>query len=107
MTGPERFEGEYKKFRHFFAAFAFSQLGLEALDTHGSYFKFNLAAINLYNLVRLEEPRFRYLRHYRHVYGILRNAVRAHGNAHFNMIDCGLNGADPVRDQETIMLLED
>ncbi len=46
----ERFEGEYKKFRTFFAAFAFSQLPLEALDTHGSYFKFNLAAINLYNL---------------------------------------------------------
>jgi len=59
---PERFEGEYKKFRRFFAAFTFSQLPLEALDTHGSYFKFNLAAINLYNLVRLEEPRSRYLR---------------------------------------------
>ena len=55
-VNPERFEGEYKKFRRFFAVFAFSQLPLEALDTHGSYFKFNLAAINLYNLVRLEEP---------------------------------------------------
>jgi hypothetical protein len=84
---PERFAGEYKKFRTFFAAFAFSQLPLEALDTHGSYFKFNLAAINLYNLVRLEETRSRSLRHYRHAYGILRNAVRDHGNAHFNMID--------------------
>ena len=75
---------------------------MEVLDTHGSYFKFNLAAINLYNLVRLEEPRSRYLRHYRHAYGILRSAVRSHGNAHFNMIDRELNGADAARDQETI-----
>ena len=30
-----------------------------------------------------------------------------HGNAHFNMIDRALNGADPVRDQETIGLLDD
>ena len=104
---PQRFEGEYKKFRTFFAAFAFSQLPLEALDTHGSYFKFNLAAINLYNLLRLEEPRSHSLRHYRHAYGILRNTVRSHGNAHFNMIDRALNGADPVRDQETIALLDD
>ena len=106
-VNPERFEAEYKKFRRVFAAFAFSQLALEALDTHGSYFKFNLAAINLYNLMRLEEPRSRSQRHYRNAYGILRNAVRAHGNAHFNMIDRALNGADPVRDQETIGLLDD
>jgi len=104
---PERFEGEYKKFRTFFAPFTFSQLPLEALDTHGSYFKFNLAAINLYNLVRLEETRSRSLRHYRQAYGILRNTVRDHGNAHFDMIDRALNGADPVRDQETIGLLDD
>ena len=106
-VNPDRFAGEYRKFRTFFAAFAFSQLPLEALDTHGSYFKFNLAAINLYNLVRLEETRSRSLRHYRHDYGILRKAVRYHGNAHFNMIDRALNGADPVRDQETIGLLTD
>lgn len=106
-VNPDRFAGEYKKFRTFFAAFAFSQLPLEALDTHGSYFKFNLAAINLYNLVRLEEARSRSLRHYRRAYGILRNAVRSHGNAHFNMIDRALTGADPLRDQETIELLDD
>ena len=106
-VNPERFAGEYKRFRTFFAAFTFSQLPLEALDTHGSYFKFNLAAINLYNLVRLEEARSRSLRHYRHAYGILRNSVSDHGNAHFNMIDRALNGADPVRDQETIRLLDD
>lgn len=106
-VNPDRFAGEYKKFRTFFAAFAFSQLPLEALDTHGSYFKFNLAAINLYNLVRLEEARSRSLRHYRRAYGILRNAVRSHGNAHFNMIDRALTGTDPFRDQETIELLDD
>ena len=106
-VNPERFTGEYKKFRTFFAAFTFSQLPLEALDPHGSYFKFNLAAINLFNLVRLEETRSRYLRHYRHAYAILRKAVRDHGNAHFNMIDRALSGADPVRDQETIGFLDD
>ena len=104
---PQRFEGEYRKFRKFFAAFVFSQMSLEALDTHGSYFKFNLAAINLFNLVRLEESRSRYRRHYRYAYGILRNAVLSHGNAHFNLVDRALNGADSDRDLETIRLLND
>jgi len=106
-VNPERFDGEYRQFRLFFAAFTFSQLALEALDTHGSYFKFNLAAINLFNLIRLEESRSRYLRHYRHAYSIFRDAVRSHGNAHFNMIDRALNGPDSARDQETIVLLDE
>lgn len=106
-VNPERFGSEYKNFRRFFALFAFSQLPLEALDPHGSYFKFNLAAINLYNLLRLEEKRSRYLRHYRNAYGIWRNAVRSHGNAHFNMIDREANGPNAARDEETLSLLEE
>ncbi|MCI0621450.1 MAG: hypothetical protein L0387_07245 [Acidobacteria bacterium] len=106
-VNPQRFEREYRNFRRFFAAFTSSQLLLEALDLHGSYFKFNLAAINLYNLVRLEEKRSRSLRHYRRAYGVWRNAVRAHANAHFNMVDREVNGADAGRDQETIGLLDD
>ncbi len=103
---PERFQSEYRKFRRFSAVFAFSQLPFEALDPHGSYFKFNLAGINLYNLIRLEERRSRYLRSYRNAYRIWRDAVRSHGNAHFNMIDREVNGPHTARDQETLSLLE-
>jgi hypothetical protein len=103
---PARFESKYKNFRRFFGPFTSSQIRLEVLDPHGSYFKFNLASVNLYNLIRLEEKRSRSLRHYREAYAILRNTTKGHGNAHFNMIDREINGPDAARDAETIALLE-
>jgi hypothetical protein len=71
----------------------------------GPNFKFNLAGINLYNLVRLEESRSRYVLHYRNAYRIWRNAIRSHENAHFNMIERAINGPETVRNQETLSLL--
>ena len=76
----------------------------DLLDDHNSYFKFNLDTINLYNLIRLE-GNFIFRSDYLQVYNVLRRTTDDHGNAHFNMIDRALKGADSRRDSETRDLL--
>jgi uncharacterized protein (TIGR03437 family) len=80
-------------------------MSLEARDEHGSYFKFNLAAITFYNLLRLEEPGSSKRDSYFEAYRAFRPAVAGHGNAFFNMIDRALTGTDARRDSETIELM--
>jgi uncharacterized protein (TIGR03437 family) len=75
------------------------------VQSNDSYFKFNLDYINLYNLIRLESSGpFKDL--YQQAYGILRDHTKTQQNAHFNMIDRALNGADAVRDAETVAMLD-
>jgi uncharacterized protein (TIGR03437 family) len=69
-----------------------------------SYFKFNLDTINLYTLIHLESSSFGDI--YRKAYDVLRNHTDDQGNAHFNMIDFAINGANPTRDAETRLLLD-
>jgi len=76
----------------------------DLLDDHSSYFKFNLDTINLYNLIRLE-GNVLFRANYMQVYNVLRRTTDDHGNAHFNMIDRALKGADARRDTETRDLL--
>jgi len=78
----------------------------ECFDTHNSYFKFNLDHINLYNLIRLEEPLSPALPLYMQAFTTLRGCTGSHQNAHFNMIDRGVRGPDAARDTETDLLLD-
>jgi hypothetical protein len=55
-VNPTDFELEYVKHRATHASAVILPIAVECQDTHGSYFKFNLDHINLYNLIRLEEP---------------------------------------------------
>ena len=104
-VNPERFEKAYTHSRQALALAVGTAIAFEVVDAHRSYFKFNLDAINLYHLVRLEDNAVaRSL--YASAYGLLRAATRRHGNAHFNMIDRALNGPDKARDAETRALLE-
>jgi uncharacterized protein (TIGR03437 family) len=80
-------------------------LALEASDEHNSYFKFNLAAITLYNLVRLEPANSPRRAEYIGAYDTFRNAVDGHGNAFFNVIDRAIYGPRVQRDVETMELL--
>ncbi|HET9003409.1 MAG TPA: hypothetical protein VFN39_05350, partial [Gemmatimonadaceae bacterium] len=94
----------YQSFRAANAALVQAPIATECQDPYGSYYKFNLDHINLYNLVRLEEPGvFRTL--YLQAFAALRSCTGTHQNAHFNMIERGLLGADAVRDAETVNLL--
>ncbi len=104
LIHPERFELPYGEVRDAFGSLVDLPISLEATDLHGSYFKFNLDAINLAHLVRLQEPG-KYLDEYRAAYDILRDAVGSHENAHFNMIDHVIKGPDTARDRETRRLL--
>ncbi len=80
-------------------------IGLE-VTSDTSYFKFNLDTINLFDLLRLEGSGT-YNGVYKSAYDVLRNHTRDQKNAFFNMIDRALNGPDPVRDAETVTMLED
>ena len=54
QVNPERFRAAYEDLRR--TAFAIgAPISLEGRDDHGSYYKFNLDAIALYSLLRLEE----------------------------------------------------
>lgn len=104
LVDPERFVDPYRSLRTSLGTVAYLPIAIEATDPHGSYFKFNLDAINLVHLVRLESSLF-YQGQYGKAYRILRDTVEEHGNAHFNMIDRVVMGPDPARDAETIELL--
>jgi hypothetical protein len=99
-----RWSTTYQAFRAANAALVQAPIETECQDPYGSYYKFNLDHINLYNLIRLEEPGpFRTL--YLQAFAVLRGCTGTHQNAHFNMIERGLLGANAVRDAETVDLL--
>ena len=101
---PKQWEIPYQTFRAANAAQVVIPIETECQDPHGSYYKFNLDHINLYNLIRLEEAGpFRTL--YLQAFAVLRGCTGTHQNAHFNMIERGLLGASAVRDAETVDLL--
>ena len=104
QVNPARFASEYKSFTALNSLLMIAPIALEAQDDRGSYFKFNLDAINLFDLIRLEDDATLRNR-YRDAYKFFRDATKNHLNAHFNMIDRALNGPDGNRDAETVMLL--
>ena len=75
-------------------------LGVDASDDHSSYFKFNLAFLTLYNLIRLEDNSTA-RSWYERGFNLVRTTTDNHLNAHFNMIDRALHGPDDARDAET------
>jgi hypothetical protein len=104
-VNPRRFEALYVAERAAHAATVSIPIRTECQDTHGSYYKFNLDHVNLYNLVRLEEPASPYRALYVEAFEALRACTGSHQNAHFNMIARGLGTAEPARDAETAELL--
>lgn len=105
-VNPRRFGVIYAVHRAALAAEVPLPITGECFDTHNSYFKFNLDHINLFNLIRLEEPLSPARPLYLQAFTILRGCTGNHQNAHFNMIDRGVRGPDEVREAETDALLE-
>ena len=103
---PTRFALFYLIYRSVYAPLVVLPILYDNVDDHEHYFKFNLNYINLYNLVRLEEASSPFRALYLNAYGELRRRTETHGNAHFNMVDRELRGADGGRDAETLTLLE-
>ncbi len=71
------------------------------IASDSSYFKFNLASMCFYNLLRLDgaDP-------YQAAYSLLRGHTGPQQNAFFDIVDRALSGPDTARDQETRNLLE-
>ena len=101
-----KFASPYNLARIFSSSTVGSAIIFEVQDAHGSYYKFNLATINFFHLIRTE-GNATYRNRYLNAYNVLRRTTDDHGNAHFNMIDRVLRGADARRDAETRTLLND
>ncbi len=86
QVNSAQFASAYQSFAANFAALASIPVLVDAADVRDSYFKFNLDAINLFSLIRLETDS-KLLRSYQSTYQIFRSAIENHMNAHFNMID--------------------
>jgi hypothetical protein len=107
-VNPRRFAIVYAAHRAALAAEVPAPITGECFDTHNSYFKFNLDHINLFNLIRLEEPLSPARPLYMQAFTTLRaeGCTGSHQNAHFNMIDRGVRGPNEAREAETDALLE-
>jgi hypothetical protein len=95
-----QFSTTYSSLASFGSILAVTPVALESQDDRDSYFKFNLDAINLFSLIRLETDST-LLGRYRSAYQYFRDATQNHMNAHFNMVDRALNGPDATRDAGT------
>jgi hypothetical protein len=91
-VNPRRFAFFYLVYRAALAGTVRLPIQAECSDTHGSYFKFNLDHINLYNLIRLEPASSPYRAAYLDAFSTLRGAActGTHPNAHFQAIERGL-----------------
>jgi hypothetical protein len=99
-VNPARFDAIYQTHRTTYAELATVPAAVECVDPHGSYYKFNLNHINLYDLIRLEEPGVARIA-YMNAFQTLRSCTGSHENAHFNLVERALNGADAARDGDT------
>ncbi|HYP13296.1 MAG TPA: hypothetical protein VEQ63_05190 [Bryobacteraceae bacterium] len=103
QVNPARFSAPYNGFRSLIGVGL--PMAFEARDPHDSYFKFNLAAITFYNLLRLEAKTSSRYSDYLDAYKTFRSATAGHGNAFFNLVDRALQGPNGARDVETAGLL--
>ena len=100
-VNPAKYEVVYTAFATANAAAVVTPITAECSDTYGSYYKFNLDYATFFDLVRLEPAGSPYRTFYTTAYGQLRQCTAKHQNAHFNMIDRALRGADRRRDSST------
>lgn len=101
---PKRFEATYKAMANSIAPSVIAPIAIEVLDTHNSYFKFNLAALTFWNLLTSGENWW--IRNsYQAAYGLFRRATDDHGNAFFDLVDRGIEGPRVARDARIVDLL--
>ena len=100
-VNPAKYTTTYQNFRSNNSGSTGTAISIDCFDTYKSYYKFNLDYINLFNLIRLEEPTSTYRSRYVSAYSTLRRCTGTHQNAHFNMIDRSINGANATRDADT------
>ncbi len=103
-VNPARFNADYNRLAGE-APLVPVGAAVDAADPSSSYFKFNLDAINFDHLLPMESNFIRKL-FYEAAYDTFRATVADHQNAHFNMIDRVIHGADKARDSDTAAYLD-
>lgn len=106
QVNPSAFASQYQSLASNLASLTAIPILVDISDVRDSYFKFNLDAIAFYNLIRLETNKS-LLAQYSAAYAVYWNAIKAHMNPHFNMIDRALNGANATRDTQTVAYLSE
>ena len=104
QVNSAQFGAVYETFAATASPLASLPVAVDCADARDSYFKFNLDAVNLFTLIRLETDST-LLASYQSAYQLFHNTVKDHMNAHFNMVDRALNGANSRRDLETVSYL--
>ena len=102
-VNPERFASAPELNNPVLSATVPVPIGTEVLSDD-SYFKFNLDAINLFGLIRLDTSASHGI--YEEAFSLLWKHVDDHENAFFNMINRALYPADTSHDLRTMLLLE-
>ena len=103
---PDHFTNTYKLQSNFISAESLVSVGIDVLDEHSSYFKFNLDHLVYYGLLTSGDNSW--IRHnYEAAWRLLRRTTDDHGNAFFNLIARAIDGADERRDAESRRLLEE
>jgi hypothetical protein len=105
-VNPARFASIYRSYRLSRAGAVATPIALDSADNHNSYSKFNLNAINLYTLIRLEEASSPFRATYLNAYSTHWGTIKEHLNAHFDLIDHGIKGVSE-KDWEIPLRLED
>jgi hypothetical protein len=100
-VNPAKYDALYTAFAASNAPLTIAPIRAECADTYGSYYKFNLDYIGFFDLVRLEPAGSPFITFYQTAYNQLRQCTAKHQNAHFNMVDRALRGANGRRDSDT------
>jgi hypothetical protein len=102
-VNPQHYAGDWELSSSLLALEVPVPIGVDLAGGTGSYFKFNLDEIDLYNLIRLDSSSNHSI--FTGAYSLLWGYLGSHQNAFFNMITRALNGANSTRDSQTVTLL--
>ncbi|MGO9256262.1 MAG: hypothetical protein ACLQU1_08175 [Bryobacteraceae bacterium] len=98
------FEGKYSSLSNEISPSVLVPIGVDCANQTSSYFKFNLDYLTFYSLKRMGSGYSSLW--YDLAYDTLRSTTSSHQNAHFNMIDRAIGGANKSRDAQTVSLLD-
>ncbi len=102
-VNPQHYAGDWELSSSLLALEVPVPIGVDVAGGTGSYFKFNLDEIDLYNLIRLDTSSNHSI--FTGAYSLLWGYLNSHQNAFFNMITRALDGANSTRDSQTVTLL--
>lgn len=103
---PDHFTATYRIQSNLVSAESILSVGIDTVDPHVSYFKFNLDHLAYYGLLTSGDNSW-IRNNYEAAWRLLRRTTDDHGNAFFNLIARAIDGPGERRDAETRRLLDE